>query len=121
MENGTIIAIALALIAFGIVRRVRAAAGSASPETIRTFLDQGAALVDVRSPEEFSQDHYPGARNIPLTLIAERAKELGSTDTPVILYCNSGSRSAPALRQLKRLGFQKTVNAGGLSRLRGIL
>lgn len=120
MENSTIIVFALVLIALGFVRRYLSAAKAAPPETIRSHLDRGSLLVDVRSPEEFAADHYPEARNIPLTLIAQRTGELGGREDPLVLYCNTGRRSALALGQLRKLGFRNAVNAGGLERLRAI-
>ncbi|MCX8014119.1 MAG: rhodanese-like domain-containing protein, partial [Rectinema sp.] len=64
--------------------------------------------------EEFEEEHYPGARCIPVDQIAQHAETIGPKDKPVILYCASGARSAYAARILKMLGFQKVINAGGL-------
>jgi phage shock protein E len=121
MENSTIIIIALALIALGILQR--ALGGSrraASAETIKAHLAQGAPVIDVRGPEEYEMDHYPGARNIPLPVIAQRADELEGKDNPVVLYCNSGARCAVAVAQLRKKGYRNVVNAGGLQQLRRI-
>jgi phage shock protein E len=85
-------------------------AGNAVLEKIKA----GAAVIDVRGPDEFADGHYPNARNIPLREIGKRVGEIGPQDKPVILYCASGARSASAAKQLRSLGFTDVLNAGGL-------
>jgi phage shock protein E len=73
----------------------------------------GAMIVDVRSPEEFSDGAYPGAVNIPLPELSQRMGEIPK-DKSVVLYCLSGARSASAARTLKKAGYTDVINAGGL-------
>lgn len=80
----------------------------------RELLSNGALLVDVRSPSEFSSGHLKGAKNIPVQAIGQRTAELGSKDRPVILYCASGTRSAMAKRTLKAAGFSRVHNLGAM-------
>ncbi|HUX49506.1 MAG TPA: rhodanese-like domain-containing protein [Spirochaetia bacterium] len=79
-------------------------------EKIRT----GAAIIDVRTEDEFMDGHYPNAVNIPVNEIMDRAEEIGPKDKPVVVYCESGSRSAYAAMMLKVEGFTDVTNAGGL-------
>jgi rhodanese-related sulfurtransferase len=58
------------------------------------------AVIDVRSETEYAGGHIPGARNIPLDTIAERASELGSIGT-VVMVCKSGMRSQTACSSVK--------------------
>ncbi|WNB93569.1 rhodanese-like domain-containing protein [Bacillus sp. NEB1478] len=60
-----------------------------------------AQLIDVREPEEFKKGHILGARNIPLSQMRQRLKEVRN-DQPVYLYCESGFRSARAAQFLKK-------------------
>lgn len=83
-------------------------------DPILDLIKAGAKVVDVRSPEEFEDEHYDGAVNIPVNEIQARAKELGGPETPLVLYCASGARSGYAARLLASAGFKKVVNAGGL-------
>jgi phage shock protein E len=77
-----------------------------------------ALIVDVRTPEEFADGHYPGAINIPHETILDGLNQLGVTqETPVILYCRSGNRSGQAELALKSNGFSQAINAGGLEAL----
>jgi phage shock protein E len=83
-------------------------------DPILDLIKAGAKIVDVRSPEEYEDEHYDGALNIPVNEIQARAKELGGPETPIVLYCASGARSGYAARLLASAGFKKVVNAGGL-------
>ncbi len=78
------------------------------------FKNSEKTLVDVRSPEEFSQNHVPGAINIPLDQITERLDEFEKMKTPIIAYCRSGSRSGMATSILKQHGYE-AFNGGGLT------
>lgn len=80
---------------------------------IKDMLKNGAVVVDVRTPEEFQDEHFPGAINIPVDRILVRKNEI-PMDKPVILYCASGARSAYAAHLLKAEGYKDVVNAGGL-------
>ena len=75
------------------------------------LLQQGAQVVDVRSPAEFASGHAPGSINIPLPEIGPRATELDRSRT-VIVCCASGTRSAIARLKLRHQGFDRVVNAG---------
>jgi len=81
---------------------------------IEELIRSGATVVDVRTREEYEEEHYPNAICIPVDEIAQKADSLGPKDKPLVLYCASGARSAYAARILKMLGFQKVINAGGL-------
>ncbi len=82
-------------------------------DPIKTKIDQGATVVDVRTPEEFRDGFYAGALNIPLHDLARRLGEIPK-DKAVILYCASGARSAMGARLLKQAGYRDVTNAGGL-------
>jgi len=81
--------------------------------TIKEKIKNGAVVIDVRTAEEFNDEHFPGAINIPVERILVRKNEIPK-DKPVILYCASGARSAYAAHLLKAEGYKDVVNAGGL-------
>jgi len=85
-----------------------------SSGNVRELIKAGAKIVDVRTPDEFEDESYPGAVNIPLSVLPARMGELGPKDGPIVLYCASGARSAHAARLLAASGFTKAVNAGGI-------
>ena len=78
-------------------------------------LSEGALAVDVRTPGERSQKSVAGSVGIPLSQLAERAKELPK-DRPLIVYCAGGYRSSIAASLLQQQGFtQVSEIAGGLA------
>ncbi len=72
----------------------------------RALVEQGALLLDVRTPSEFQEGHVPRAMNIPVQELAARLHEVGPTRRPVVVYCRSGGRSAVATDLLTKAGYQ---------------
>ena len=70
------------------------------------WVEAGATLLDVRTPNEFSAGHLPGAKNIPLAELKKRVKEVGKRRGKVVVYCRSGARSASARPVLENAGFE---------------
>ena len=73
-------------------------------------------ILDVRTPEEFSEKHIPGAINIPNeTIGTEEVPELPYKDQLILIYCRSGNRSKQASEKLVRLGYTNIVEFGGIN------
>jgi rhodanese-related sulfurtransferase len=72
-------------------------------------------LVDVRTPEEYSEGFIEGAINIDYFNQQSFIKQISALDKkePVYLYCRSGNRSMKAARQLVSLGFEKVYDLAG--------
>ena len=87
-----------------------------APDKARALVDDGAHLVDVRTPAEFASGHIEGAVNIPVDQIGGRLDEIGKPDETVVVYCRSGARSARAKRTLEQAGFADVHNLGAMSR-----
>lgn len=71
-----------------------------------------AQLIDVREPNEFDAGHILGARNIPMSQLKMRMKEI-RPDLPVYLYCQSGMRSARAAQFLYKKGYKDLTQLQG--------
>ncbi|MFK2824343.1 rhodanese-like domain-containing protein [Bacillus sp. B190/17] len=71
-----------------------------------------AQLIDVREPNEFEAGHILGARNIPLTQLKTRMKEI-RPDKTVYLYCQSGIRSGRAAQTLYKKGYRDLYHLRG--------
>ena len=69
-------------------------------------------LLDVRTREEFSNGHIPGAANIPHTELEKRLNEL-SADDEVLVYCEKGARARAAIGVLSRAGFANILQVEG--------
>jgi rhodanese-related sulfurtransferase len=83
-------------------------------EAVQLINRQDAVIVDVREPNEFKGGRIPHARNIPVDRINERAKELEKLKTkPLLLVCQTGSRSAQACGALLKDGFAQAVALSG--------
>ncbi|MGA2477692.1 MAG: rhodanese-like domain-containing protein [Spirochaetia bacterium] len=81
---------------------------------VKEKIAAGARIIDVRTPAEFKDGAYPGAINIPLSILPVKMMELEPKTTPIVLYCASGARSGQGARLLKQAGFTDVINAGGL-------
>lgn len=69
-------------------------------------------ILDVREPEEYAQGHVAGALNVPPSQLTTGATALADIDrdTPIVVYCVTGSRSNAAIPYLQRLGFHDITN-----------
>jgi rhodanese-related sulfurtransferase len=78
------------------------------------------AILDVRSAEEFEgpDGHIPGSLLIPLPELEARTAEI-PPETPVVVVCHSGSRSALATQQLLKAGREQVANLRGGLRIWG--
>ena len=69
---------------------------------------EGLIILDVRTPQEFREGHLAGARNMDFFGGSfERQVEALPKDTPVLLYCRTGKRSAAAAELLGEAGVKR--------------
>lgn len=78
---------------------------------LKQLLDDGAVVIDVRSPEEFRGGHVKNSINIPVNVIANKTESL-KKHKHIILCCASGGRSGMATTMLKAKGFSNVYNGG---------
>lgn len=76
------------------------------------LIDAGATVIDVRSSEEYNQQHIKDAVNIPVDTITEETIAYDK-DTTILVYCASGVRSAEAAKTLIDLGYTNVYNLDG--------
>lgn len=91
---------------------------SISPKQAYTLLqkDENVTLLDVRTPEEFAQEHIEGAILIPVQVLNDNIAKLQSVkDKKIIVYCHGGNRSVSASRILAKNGFVPLNVKGGIS------
>ncbi|GLR06551.1 phage shock protein E [Vibrio hyugaensis] len=77
------------------------------------LIEQGAMIVDVRTTQEFADDHLDNAVNFPLSELDKHFANVDK-DAQIVLYCRSGNRSGQAYQYLQSQGFTNLHNAGGL-------
>lgn len=73
----------------------------------------GAYVLDVRTPEEWDEYHVPNTTTIPLDELAARVNELPK-DQPIVVVCRSGNRSQTGRDILRGAGYNATSMRGGL-------
>lgn len=89
-----------------------------SPSELNALQQQGAQLVDVRSPQLFARDGLAGAINAPLAEIQMGQHQL-PRNGPLVLICERGLQSQLAALYLEADGYTEVYNlAGGLIALR---
>lgn len=85
--------------------------GVSTDNRLKDIVKQGAYLVDVRTPAEFSQGSVRGAVNIPLDKIAGQLAKFKGKEN-IVVFCRSGARSSQAKGLLERSGFSNVTNGG---------
>lgn len=85
--------------------------GGSEPVDLKPIIEEGAYLVDVRSPAEFAQQHVKGSVNIPLDTIPIQLAKFKGKKT-IVVFCRSGSRSSMAKSILEKNGYSNVINGG---------
>ena len=91
---------------------------SISPRSAYGLLqnDPKVVLLDVRTPQEFSEGHIAEATLIPVQELSQNISMLeGVKDKKIIVYCHSGTRSIAASRILVENGFVPLNVTGGIT------
>lgn len=83
------------------------------PEQALRLLAAGAALIDVREPEEWQVGRAAEAIHLPLGDLGGRLGELPE-DRTLIMVCRSGARSNAAATALVEIGLPAVNLAGGM-------
>lgn len=87
---------------------------------LRHMLNEGAVIIDVRTPFEYSSGHIKGSKNIPLAILKERLEEIRQYNKPLITVCQSGMRSNTAKSFLEAKGL-RVLNGGSWVALNNII
>lgn len=98
--------------------------GEEAPTVMKITAEQGKAmmdedpaiiLVDVRTQEEYSEEHIPNALLVPVDELESLAPNMmPDKDATYFIYCRSGNRSATAAQTLIELGYQNIYDMGGI-------
>lgn len=86
-----------------------------------TMLEEetGYTILDVRTAQEYSEKHIPGAINTANESIGTKdipdIPELPDKDQLILVYCRSGNRSKQASEKLVKLGYTNIVEIGGIN------
>jgi molybdopterin/thiamine biosynthesis adenylyltransferase/rhodanese-related sulfurtransferase len=103
-----------------LLKQVKERIKEVDPRDVHEIVTNGynAVVVDVRERAEYDQGHLPGAVHVPRSYLETRIENaVRDKDARVILYCQSGNRSAFAADTLLReMGFSDVASmAGGIT------
>ena len=84
---------------------------SVSTEELKSIVNGGAFLVDVRSPGEFAGGSAKGAVNIPLDQVTQKLDQF-KNKSHIVVFCRSGNRSGQAKAILENHGYTNVTNGG---------
>lgn len=87
---------------------------------LSTAIKEGAFLVDVRTPGEFSAGSVKGAINIPLDTVANQLPKFKGKKN-IIVFCRSGNRSSQAKSMLEQNGFHNVINGGTWQNVKNVI
>jgi len=99
-----------------IVEEARKRVPELSIEEVKGKLESGEKfrLIDVREGEEYARGHLPGAESLCKGIIERDIEEkVPDAETPIVLYCGGGFRSALAGDNLKKMGYKKVWSMWG--------
>ncbi len=98
-----------------VLRQIKSRIDEVDPAAVREQVGNGAVIVDVREPEEWSAGHIPGAIHVPKSYLESRIEgAIPDRSGHVVLYCASGNRSAWAARTLiEDLGYEHVESMTG--------
>ena len=85
-------------------------------DEVKGKLDDGEkfVLVDVREESEYAKDHLPGAMHMGKGIIERDIEQrVPDPNTPIVLYCGGGFRSALAADNLQKMGYTNVLSMDG--------
>jgi rhodanese-related sulfurtransferase len=119
-NNLLLFAVALAsgaMLLWPLVRRTTGGPWVSPAQATNLINREDALVIDVRDTGEYGAGHALGAKNVPLAQIESGAGDVSKKkDATLIVYCETGDRSAKASAALKKQGYTKVVAlSGGLT------
>jgi rhodanese-related sulfurtransferase len=107
-----LVASALAVI-FNELRLQSQNIGSLSTSMAVRVINDGSAVIDVRTADQFASGHIVAARNIPAPELLESADKLSPHKKGAVLVCDNGARSAECAAKLRKDGIENVYSLKG--------
>jgi molybdopterin/thiamine biosynthesis adenylyltransferase/rhodanese-related sulfurtransferase len=98
-----------------LLREIKSRISEVEPADVHAQMNNGAVIIDVRETEEFAAGHIPGAKHVPKSYLESRIEgAVPDRSQHVVLYCQSGNRSAYGARTLTEdLGYEHVESMRG--------
>ncbi|WP_258104116.1 rhodanese-like domain-containing protein [Marinoscillum sp. MHG1-6] len=87
---------------------------------LQEYLENGAVIIDVRTPGEYQGGHVDGSKNFPLQTLGASLSKIKNMNKPIVLCCASGMRSGQATSMLKSEGID-CINGGSWLKVNGLV
>ena len=85
-------------------------------QTTQLINQRDAAIVDIRTAEQFRKGHIAGATNLPESQLKSGVPAALDRQKPVIVVCDAGNKASVTARTLKKAGFGEVYYMqGGLN------
>lgn len=95
------------IIMFGLIKNMFSGNNN---EELQSIINN-SFLVDVRTPQEFSEGNVAGSVNIPLDQVQNQLSKFKNHEN-IVVFCRSGNRSGQAKAILEQNGFTNVTNGG---------
>jgi molybdopterin/thiamine biosynthesis adenylyltransferase/rhodanese-related sulfurtransferase len=98
-----------------VIRQIKSQVHEIDPAEVSEHLGNGIVLIDVREGDEWDRGHLPGAVHVPRSYLESRIEgAVRDRDARVVLYCQSGQRSALGAHTLTHLlGYTNVASMTG--------
>lgn len=83
---------------------------------VNDLVNSGAVVIDVRTSDEYATDHLENSINVNSEVIKYSIKNyVSDLNTPIIVYCQSGRRSAESADILVNMGYTTIYDMGAIT------
>ena len=97
-----------------LLREAKASISEVNPAEADRLRAEGVTFIDVREASEWEQGFIPGALHISRSYLEQQVEAaVPDRDSPVVLYCAGGVRSAFAAQTLQQLGYANPISMSG--------
>ncbi len=87
-----------------------------SAKEAKEMMENEVIILDVRTQEEYDNEHIKNAILLPVQNIDSYSELLTNKDQTILVYCRSGNRSKTASKYLIQEGFTKVYDFGGINK-----
>ncbi len=88
------------------------------PEALRKLVENPVDslwIIDVRSEKAYANGHIPTAKSFPAATVKSRLNEIPKKQY-LIIYCTVGANAQIVAKTLRKAGYKRYINWGGISR-----
>lgn len=89
--------------------------------SIKTALQNGAIIIDVRTVHEYDQGRIKGSINIPTDRLASSVERIRQLNKPVVFCGRYGAESSAAVRFMKKNGMKEVYDGGNWEKLLAVI